>query len=350
MNAKKRSLISGSYRYSSSIDDISNLFAKYCYDCRKNALPIVILMHGWNQDSTVFTSDIMEDMAEYGFFVCALGMRGRDGASGSPNGSGTELFDIIDAVEYLKANFANYVDPNNLNISGYSGGGGNVLGLAAKFPDYFNVLVSHFGISDYGYDAESSWWYRSPHYQKTLEQFIGHTPATNLYPYYSRAHQYGIGKNLSGSFLFMFHDREDNNVQAVQSEMVSNQMNFNDRKNYLLSITNAADTPRWIHEIPYADQPVKWTREIWGPAILNRSYPQWMVSEKGEMLVQGYLITKRFEIWLGDGMHHVSKLSYDAFNATYTVTPLTGEVTVTIKQGGKMTAKTISTSTTIVVS
>lgn len=343
-------IVTGNFTYSSTIDDISNLYAHYAYKKSETNLPVVILMHGYTQDANTMTKWIMENMAEYGFFTCAVGMRGRNGATGSVDVSGRELYDIIDAVEYIKNKFSSVVDNTQIHVAGYSGGGGNVFGLAAKFPDYFNTLASHFGISDYGYDTVNSWWATNPSRRNSLEEWIGFSPSNNIGAYYSRAHQYGVGKNFKEGFLWMFHDSADTNVPPVQSQLVQNQMDINNRTNYFLSITTPNDDPRWIHGSPGENEPVRFTRDYWGPPIIEKQYPQWSVNEQDSMLIQGYLKTKRFEIWLGNGQEHVAELTYDVDTGTYLINPLTGAVEVSITQGNKSAVQTITEETTIIVS
>ena len=131
----------GAHIYSSTIDPIDNLYSKYSYYTSEDKLPIVVLMHGYTQSADSITSQIMEDMAQYGFFAVAVGMRGRNGAGGKPDVSGRELYDIYDCVQSIKAEFSDVVDVNSVHVSGYSGGGGNVIGLASKFPDTFQNYV-----------------------------------------------------------------------------------------------------------------------------------------------------------------------------------------------------------------
>lgn len=343
----------GVVAYASSIDpSITNLYAKVAYDSTKTNLPIVILMHGYTQDASTMTPWIMNDMAKYGLFAVAVGMRGRNPQNQTLwDISARELHDIVDAVEYVKANYGDFVDPTNVNVSGYSGGGGNVFGLAAKFPDYFNVLVSHFGISDYGYDAVNSWYATNPERQASLAQFIGFTPTTNLGAYRSRAHHLGAGKNFAGGFLFMFHDDADTNVPSRQSVSVGDQMTANSRTNFDLNVSVPSDPIRWIHASPDPNQPVRFSRDIWGPDILAKTYPQWTIAASGTALICGYLKTKLFEIWLDGGKTEVADLTYDTVAGTYTVTPLTGATSVTVKQGvktGSATGITVATTITVV--
>lgn len=346
-SSKHEGIVKGEFLYSSSIDNISNLYAHYAYNDRGAKLPIVILMHGYVQDASAMTPWIMCDMARFGFFACAVGMRGRDGADGSVDVSGRELYDIIDAIEYIKHNFADIVDANNINVVGYSGGGGNVFGLAAKFPDYFNLLVSHFGISDYGYDPINSWWATNPNRRPSMKNWIGHTPDENIGAYYCRAHHLGVGKNFMGGFLYIFHDTGDDNVPVIQSKVVANEMDKNNLNNYYLSITTPDDSVRWIHANPHENEPIRLSREVWGMPVLNKIHKNWCVPKQCQMLVQGYLVTKRFEIWLGNGQEHVANVDYDTQMKTYNIKPLTGSVLVTIKQENNKATQIIDKETLI---
>jgi len=343
-------VVRGGFRYTSSIDSINNLYAHYAFDNRETDLPIVVLMHGYDQDASTMTSFIMTDMANYGLFAVAVGMRGRNGAGGTRDTCGRETYDIIDAVEYVKAAFSDYVNPANVNVVGYSGGGGNVFGIAAKFPDYFNVMVSHFGIADYGYDDEDSWYVTNPTRRSSIEQWIGGTPSSVPGNYQSRASQFAIPVNLLGGHLFMFHDSADTNVPVIQSQMVADGMDGVTNTRYTLSVTDPGDDPRWLHASPDANQPVRLTREMWGPPILALDNPQWAVADTGSMKVNGYLVTKKFSIWLGTGVTDVADVDYNVTSGEYTITPLTGPLDVLITQGGLTgSASAITAETTITV-
>jgi len=118
-------------------------------------------MHGWSDDALVFGDDMLSRFADYGLFVAAIGLRGRNSADGARDASGREIYDIIDAITYIRTNYASIVDSEKVCIVGYSGGGGNALAAACKFPDMFNVVVDFFGMSDYGRDGTNGWYYNN---------------------------------------------------------------------------------------------------------------------------------------------------------------------------------------------
>lgn len=359
------SVTTGSISYASTLDaGLTDLHAHYAYDSEKASLPIVVIMHGFADEASDVASAIMEDMAEYGFFALAVGMRGRDAASGTPDVSGRELHDIIDAVEYVKSNHASVVDGDRVHLAGYSGGGGNALALAAKAPDYFTVLASHFGISDYGYDATYGWGEQETSRQEQLADWVSYrarsgwagTEDVNLDAYRSRNTIEAIALNRTGGHLYLFHDDQDSVVDVTQSSRVKDAFDAESNTAYTYDETTTGDDPRWEHDLPHPDgdpegpsggAPVRHTRDTWGPPILNETVTPWTVSETGNARVIGYMITKRFEIWLGDGTEHVADLTYDTTTGEYTVTPLTGEVEVTITQGDRTAIETTDSATTI---
>lgn len=357
------SLIAGNFVYGSTIDPAATyLFAKYAY-VSGSRRPILVVMHGFQDGAAAATDAIMVDMAEAGFFAVAVGMRGRDNANGTPDVSGRETHDIIDAVEYVKAHFGQSVNPDSVHVTGYSGGGGNALALACKAPDYFSVVASHFGMSDYGYDETDGWGEQSPARQATLAEWIGAKARdawaggepVNLNAYRARNAVEAIALNRVGGHVYLFHDDQDTNVSVSHSENVADAFASESNVRATLNVTTATDSPRWLHGMPHpvgdpdtpAGAPVRFTRDVWGPAALAAE--PWIVPTTGTMRVLGYLKTKRFEVWLGDGTEHVADLTYDTDASAYTVTPLTGEVEVTVMQDGRSTTKTISTETTLTV-
>lgn len=345
-------VVRGSFKYDSTLDTtIKGMYAHYGYDNRLTGLPIVVLMHGYEQDASTMTPWIMQDMALYGFFAVAVAMRGRNPMNNTLwDISARELHDIVDAVEYVKTNFAAFVDPANVNVAGYSGGGGNVFGLAAKFPDYFRVYASHFGISDYGYDAVNSWYVTNPTRQASLEQYIGfNRTGSGLDAYLARAHQFGAAQNLQGGYLYAFHDSQDTNVPSIQSQMVKTQFDALSRTNMTLNISTGTSNPRWLHASPDADQQVRFSRDIWGPPIKAKTYQAWTIPAAGTIRVCGYIKTKLFKIFLGGGKTEAATVVYDTVAGTYTVTPLTGTMDVVINQGAKSKTQTITAVTTLTV-
>lgn len=342
------------FRYPSSIDmAITNLFAAYKYPTGGTNLPIVVLMHGWRLETTEFSVMTMNRIASYGLFALAVGMRGRNGADGTKDASAREIFDIVDAVEQVRTNFASVVDPNKVAIVGYSGGGGNALAAACKCPDYWNVVVSHFGMSDYGRNDPNGWYYNNGGgYTAEIATAVGDTPSNVPNQYYARDATVAI-PNFSGGKLRLYHDKADNTVPWVHSSRIAAAMDAAGLSNYVASYTQQGDAVRWIHGDPDSSPDLITAEPAWSADILSQA--AWTVPASGTVTVIGYIKTKRFTIWLNAngtaslGIDAAATVAYNTATDTYTVTPLTtGGVDVAITQGTKTGSATNITGATVI--
>lgn len=324
---------------------ITNLYLKYSYQLIGRNMPVVILMHGYNEDASAITQAILDRIAARGLFVAAIGMRGRDGASGSQDNSRREIYDIYDAWSYIKTNFASKIDDSQLCICGYSGGGGNALAFATKFPDSANMIVSHFGICDYGVDPTYGW-------TSTNTTWIGGNYATVPDNYRACNSVEAIGYNYSGGKLYMWHDQNDATVPPHHSTRVGDAMSAQSRTNYSVTITQVGDTYRAVHGYPIvgtAGEPNIHFEDTWAAEMAAKTYPAWTIPASGQVRVLGYIVTKRFTIWLGNGLSEAAHVTYDTVAGTYSVEPLTGSVAVTITQGSLTASQTISSTTVLTV-
>ena len=338
---------------------IDNLYARFQYTTSVTNQPIAILMHGWGGDADSFADATLARLANLGMFVCVPGMRGRNSADGAVDASGREAYDIYDLLAKIRTEHADHVSTTKAAIIGYSGGGGNALAAACKFPDAFSVIVSHFGMSDYGYDNPDGWWYNNPgDYTAGIEAAIGDTPANVPNAYRARNATEAIALNYTGGHLYLFQDDEDTAVPIVHSQNVGAAMLAAGLSNYTENYTDAEDDPRWTHGYPADVADLIDAEDIWTPTVLSQE--AWTVPASGTVRVLGYIVTKRFEIWLGattkgaagGGLDEVASVVYDTAANSYTVTPLTGACDVYVEQadGKTGTAEGITEATEIVVS
>lgn len=339
----------GDIRYSSSIDPhLDNLFMRYCYiRGQAGLIPIVAVLHGFSQAVSDFDEASIIRMADKHCFIAYVGMRGRDGADGLEDASAREIYDIYDAITYIKANFRDVVDPDQICVCGYSGGGGNALAFATKFPDTAQYIVSHFGISDYGYDVTDGWYQNGATAgQKTLlEEWIGGTPTAVSNSYRARNAVAAI-PTFTGGHLWLFHDDGDTSVPIVNSQNIGAEMLAASLTNYTENYTDSGDGTRWLHDLPNTGEPVINTEAIWLDAVEDKDYQAWTVPTSKTIRVNGYVKNKRFELWLGDG-DDAATVAYDTTTRVYTVTPLTGTMTVWIRQDNYSAIETISGATAI---
>lgn len=335
--------------YNSSIDaGVTAQPYRYCYLSASTDMPIAILMHGFNGDYTAISDAVLQNVASYGLFAVTVGMRGRSGRSGSQDASGREIHDIYDALTAIRTAHASRVNALDAAIVGYSGGGGNVLAACCKFPDTWLCGADHFGISDYGRDVSDGWYAQSVGDQPTLRAWIGGSPVAVPDNYYARDATVAI-QNYSGGHLYLYHDTGDTAVEVVHSQRIAAAMAAAGRTNYAYSETTPASSPRWVHGYPEAGTEIAQTIPTWAAHIAARTTPTWTIPTSGTITVIGYIVTKRFKIWLGTGQSEVATVAYNTAMDSYTVTPRTGSMTVTITQGAKTATQTISGVTTITV-
>lgn len=344
--------------YASSIDSgITNLFARVSYDDLPSQ-PIVILVHGFNQSATDFTDATLQRFRDYGFFVAAVGMRGRNSASGSQDASGREIYDIYDAYNYIITTYPKNVNRNRKILIGYSGGGGNTLAFISRFPDFLCLAVDFFGISDYGY--ATGYYQETPAQQATLETWIGGTPAVKPNEYKARQHAWSAS-NHKGK-LRMYHDDADTNVLVAHSRELEAQLIADGFTNYVYSESNSGSTDRWIHGLPNSgatgQENIAAETDFSGePTTL----PLPESAAAGTLKINGGVHTSLFRIWLGNGtatndtQNRRATLTYNYDSNSYTVTPSIDApetdmtVEIEILSGvhiGKTASGTISTETT----
>lgn len=328
-------LVRGTLTYASTIDSITDLYARVCYNDSDTDQPIVVLMHGYQQTAGGVPQEVIDRFATAGAFVVVPGMRGRDGASGSQDSGGREIHDIVDAVNHVRSTYSAYCSQTRATVSGYSGGGGNALALACKFPDFFTNVASHFGMSNYATWDEYSG-------QAVIRAWIGGTVAQVPERYAARNAQAAI-TNYTGGKLYLFHDRTDAAVNVDQSETVSDILSAAGRTNYLASYTDVGDDDRWLHGYPIASESpdLYKTEAYWLTDTVSESQAVWSVPASGTLTCIGYLVTKRFSVWLGDGTAGTATVAYDS--GTVTVTP-SGTYEVTVTARGLSQTETVTTA------
>ncbi len=318
-----------SYRFPSTIDGgtITNLYGKFNYTYG-TARPLLVAMMGWDQSPTDFLTDSYDRLMGYGFNVLCVGMRGRESASGSRDANGREMWDIYDAINYTKLAYGEYITEADPIIVGWSGGGGNVLGMLCKFPDLFKAGISNYGISDYGYDATFGWWAQETTRRAGLQTSIGDTPTNVPNEYKSRDSVLAIGNNLK-AYLYMFHDTDDADVHADHSTRISAALISAGKSaptDYYIDVTDSLDSPRWIHATPNAGADIINAETVWETAAKAKTNSG--LGTSGTLTVLGFVKTHLFELWLGNGTsaqngkNRVATLAYNFGTNSYTITPL----------------------------
>jgi pimeloyl-ACP methyl ester carboxylesterase len=338
----------------STIDaSVTGLNARISFDTNVLNAPLIVLVAGWEQAASDFDSAVLPRWRDRGFFAMAVNMRGRGGATGSRDASARELHDIYDLIQKAKSLFSIYINANKISIVGYSGGGGNVLGLASKFPDLASNYVDFFGISDYGYDGTYGWYQQEPTRQSELSTSIGDTPTNMPNEYKSRQHMFSAS-NCKG-YIWLFHHETDASVHLDHTTRTVDQLDADGFTNYTENITlSGASPPRWIHGLPNGTNEVIDAEPLFSTDCLNDSNPTMPTS--GTLKINGYLKCSLFTLWLGngtaaqDGKNRRATLTYNYSTNSYTLVPSIDspdtDLTYTfIDNLGRTSSGTISSST-----
>lgn len=259
--------------------------------------------HGWHMSVSEFVP--MDEPAKNNeYLIVEVDMRGRAYSQGKSDCNGWELYDVIDAVNFAREYYKDYIkNPEVVYFEGGSGGGGNALSIVGKFPDFFAAATALSGISDY------ELWYRNDstgEFRDEMDVWIGCGPDDHPEAYKSRSGIYLL-ENLYTP-LFIAHGETDIRVPAEQS------------RNY---VRKAAETGK-SNLVKYMELEGVGTRDHYGNATKEQIQGIYEFSEKnrasniipveipdkGRMIVAGYLFTKKFSLVL-DSIDKVAALEYD---------------------------------------
>jgi pimeloyl-ACP methyl ester carboxylesterase len=322
------------YAYTSSVSQDGNgplnLVCELNYnDARANA-PIAVMMHGYSQDMTVFRANAQR-LRDRGFFAISVAMRGRNGSDGVRDSGGLEVYDIYDAIESVKAAFPTLVNTNIIYMTGYSGGGGNTMSMLARFPDTFNAGAAFFGMSDYGYHGTNGWYYLGgTAYRTTMNTDIGDrlNANTNIMDrYHARAANLASMNNPYSEIHLFVNNNETTcpppHSQNYYSNAVARESFAGEFSNITVhigssslykdfdndSVNDANELQWWPHGALTADQ--QDAGEMWFiDRLLAGQIPKPMLNNADTLFVAGFVKTRVFECWVGDGQDGAAELDY----------------------------------------
>jgi len=312
-----------------------DLKAKINYDDQKHLAPAFVVMHGFS-----FTSGLLDSvqnnstrLVKDGFFTISVAMRQRDGSDGKRDSGGVEIYDIYDAVEAAKKQYPLHMDPENISIIGFSGGGGNVMSALTKFPDYFRLGAAFFGISDYGFDTKTGWFFNGAkaRHQNILINDIG-DPSKNdpaiIDKYAARASNLASKNNPYSEIHFFVNENETvcppinfisyiNNANANQS--FKNQFNnihlHIGRENTCTDFNDNGkcepDEMQWFPHGYLSDNIQSAAHKWYRQRLFNGKIPQPVLNDSDELYVAGFVHTKKFNLFIGDGQNAAADLSYN---------------------------------------
>jgi hypothetical protein len=305
----------GAYRaalisYPSSHDGVT-LLANLVYpDSTPHPAPILFVMHGYTNDMNHILAT-QAILADRGLFTIGPAMRGRNGSEGAPDDSAWELQDIVDAISIVGGQFPAEADTGNVNVTGYSGGGGNTFGLMSKFPDTFRLAAAFFGMADYGYDRTYGWYvYGGQGYQSILRERIGGSPYSVPDRYMARSSLLAVRNNRYTTFQ-MYVDSQEATCPAYNDTTYLRIAGDLGLTNVTLNMSNPSSPHRWTHGYPSDWPDLVAAFDYFVPGILAGTWPVPVIDRAGDQTVIGYISTRPYELILSDGKSEVADLTYD---------------------------------------
>jgi pimeloyl-ACP methyl ester carboxylesterase len=293
--------------YRSSADGAGPLLADVEFQPDGTRKPLLLVMHGYNGGREHCRPDIV-DYAKLGIFAVSPDMRGRGGSGGTWDSGGLDVHDILDAAVEAVRRFPGEVDPRNLNVVGYSGGGGNAIACAVRFPDLFQTCVSFFGISDYAaWHAVNS----RPDCVEVMDRTLGGTPEQVPEVYLARSANLAAA-NCVWSRLHFFWDEEETQCPPAPVEGFIRRYRAAALSNVAVHVSRRTDANRWLHGYRSDHASLKgpadslFLRDVFAPKDSSPRIP-----ERGRFVVPGYLVTRRFAVYIGDGQRGQVIVEYD---------------------------------------
>jgi len=294
-----------SFTYTSRVDGTGPLWADVAYVPDGQPKPLLAVMHGFAGDRALVAQDI-RDLAVEGVFAVAPDMRGCGSSAGEFDGCGLQVCDLVDALTEAARLWPGEADAANLNVVGYSGGGGNAIAAAVRFPDLFQVVVSFFGISDYAY------WYAHGATAADCGQMraaCGGDPALVPDAYAARCLVPAAGNNGCSSLRF-FWDEEEQRCPPAMIEAFLDVYRLAGHSRATTHVSQVGDEHRWVHgyrsskpDLAAAD-PIFLADVPTPPGSLE-------LPPVGRLVVPGYLITRWFQVWVEDGRQGVVTVDYN---------------------------------------
>lgn len=293
-------------QYASSRDQTGPLYADVALMVDDHPKPLVLVMHGYNGSR----KDVKDDLAAFarrGVVAIGPDMRGCGQSAGRFDSSGLDIHDAIDAAGEIIRLFPGQVDPLDWNIVGYSGGGGNAIAAGCRFPDLFKTAVSFFGISDY------AWWHASkgrPDCNRVMEKAVGGPPDSVPARYEARNMTPAAGNSLRTNWHFFWDEQESQCPPGMIDDWIAAYRAAGGTKVHR-HVSRRTDSTRYHHGYRKNHADLCRADDLFFPDLLKPLVSGSLdLPPQGELVVPGYLVTRRFNVFLGDGQAGCARISY----------------------------------------
>ena len=264
--------------------------------------------HGWHMSIPEFV-EYAEPQSEY--LQIQVDMRGRAFSDGTPDCNGLELFDIIDAIEYVKEHYKEYIiDPDIVFFQAGSGGCGNAFTIAGNFHDYFSHILTMTAMSDYAL------WYRNDavgEFRDELDVWIG--DISNQMAYDSRS---GITfvENLCAPMALIHGDGDIRVPEYHTAIYIDRAKTFG--KHEMLTYLKLPGIGGADHFTNITPEGMAAVREFCDSERKKHMSPV-RIPRRGSMVIGGYLVTKDFSVML-NSKNKVARIDYDLDEAKFKIT------------------------------
>lgn len=180
------------------------------------SLPLLVGLHTWSSDYRQMVPEYGKQAARRGWLLVCPHFRGpnlsTNPAAREAGGSLLAQHDIIDAVAYMKAQYA--VDPRRIYLVGASGGGHMTCLMACKYPDLFAACTAWCPITDL-----RDWHAQGNSYAPHVEAVCGGAPGSSPevdFEYLRRSPRTFL-TNAACCNLFIGHGDKDPTIWPEQS-------------------------------------------------------------------------------------------------------------------------------------
>ena len=325
-------------------------------------LPVLLHQYG----STDLTHETNKRIASYGVFCVSVGLKDTH--------CGYGLQDYRDAIDDAFKRYEKLIDTNNVTIMGVSYGGATVYGMAVHFPYLFDQAIPVFGISDFGFDDNTSWWVMIEKNSPTwgpltngMPKQIGDRTTCHDTRYLVRNAIFGAKNNPYAHFEIL-HDVNDGigktGVQVQLSRRYVAELDRLGYANYKYTETPKTDFvfPKddrlpielWGQPIRYEhgffekDHPALFHFELYTlkDSLLNGKWKRPEFYKTGKMFVPSFLETPYFRIDIGQVVNNCDEaadITYDVSTPTQYSFNITARTKLT---GGKLRLMQLSPEST----
>lgn len=284
--------------YQNGFDGTGPLLADVAWCADGKRKPLLAVMHGYSGTRGAVSQDI-EVLAAQGAVAVAPDMRGRGTSAGVWDSGGFDVGDIYWALEFVcrqMPELRGEIDPDNWHVVGYSGGGGNAIACACRFPDTFRSATSFFGVPDY------AWFYDAAYRRdcnRWMEEAIGRPSeqparfaARNMVP---------AAFNAAKVKMRFFWDAQEFMCPIPAMEAWIAAYRSGGGCDVKVNVTKPGDAKRWIHNYRSGNKDLNAADELFMDAVLAKPDPaQLKLPTRGTLLVPGYLHTRHFTVILDE--------------------------------------------------